>query len=106
MFKNRDIKKLIIKIVISIICYPVGLYFGWVIHMCLKYLGISDVIAFPGLFLVLLFAYPCIWISQREKVIRYYSSFIVIYILFVILDFCFFVPATHPVKASIYSMFM
>lgn len=79
MLKNLDIKKLIIKVVLSIICYPVGLYFGWVIHMCLKYVGISDIVAFPGLFLVLLFAYPCIWISQRDKVIKYFRIIIIIY---------------------------
>lgn len=103
---NNIAKTIITKLFLSIIAYIPCMWFGFVMHICLLYLGVSSIIAYIGLFVFYPLTYGIIWLHNRKKVVRYWMIFMCVFAVISLLDFIIFAPADNQFKYQFMKMFM
>ena len=106
IFMKWDLKKVVLKIILSVVVFIPCVWFGFVLNISLFYLDISPILAYIGLFVFYPLAYGMIWIHEREKVLKYWLKLMCIFIVISIIYFIIFVPAENPIKYQFIKLIM
>ena len=101
-----NIKKIIAKLFFSLIAYIPCMWFGFVMNISLKYLGVSSIISYIGLFVFYPLAYGMIWLHNKQKVIRYWIIFMCVFAVITILYFIILTPIDNEIKYQFINMFI
>ena len=101
-----DVKKIISKLFLSLVAFIPCMWFGLVMNISMRYLGIESILSYIGLFVFYPLAYGMIWLHDRRKVVKYWCLFICLFAVISFLYFLLFVSTNNEIKYQFVQLFI